>query len=143
MVEVAAAATLIATWAEHVDFFALGTNDLIASALGIDRENPIGASRDDPLHPGLLRIIHNVVEAAHAANRRVTVCGEMASDPQGTVALAALQVDALSVAVHQLDAVRHKLAEQALRDLPNLAAELARLRTATQVRAFLRQWDAS
>src|SRR5262249_2070984 len=98
MVEVAAAATLVDTWAEHVDFFALGTNDLIASALDIDREDPVGAHRDDPLHPGLLRIIHHVVEAAHRAHRRVTVCGEMASDPQGALALAALHVDALSVA---------------------------------------------
>jgi phosphotransferase system enzyme I (PtsP) len=143
MVEVAAAATLVDTWAEHVDFFALGTNDLIASALDIDREDPVGAHRDDPLHPGLLRIIHHVVEAAHRTHRRVTVCGEMASDPQGALALAALHVDALSVAVQQLKSVRQTLAEHASRELPDLVAQLAQLRTATRVRDFLRQWAAA
>ncbi len=53
MLEVAAATALVDTWAEHVDFFALGTNDLIASVLGIDRERPVGATKHDALHPGL------------------------------------------------------------------------------------------
>ena len=83
MIEVAAATAMVEAWARHVDYFALGTNDLIASALGIDREDPVGANRNDTLHPGLLRIIDQVVQAAHRAGRHVTVCGEMASDPEG------------------------------------------------------------
>ncbi len=119
MIEVAAAAPLVELWAEQVDYFALGTNDLIASALGIDRDDPVGAAGDDPLHPGVLRIIQDVVTAAHRAGRPVTVCGEMAADPRGAVALAALQVDALSVPVNQLGTVRRLLASQ-------LATEVAR-----------------
>src|SRR5258707_85867 len=87
MLEVAAATQMVENWTDQVDFFALGTNDLIASALGIDREDPVGANRNDPLHPGLLRMIHHVVTVAHEAGRRVTVCGEMATDPEGAVAL--------------------------------------------------------
>ena len=63
----------------------------------------------------------------------------MASDPQGTLALAALQVDALSVAVHQLAAVRQTLQEQSPVKLLNLGPELLRFRTAGQVREFLGQ----
>ncbi len=137
MIEVAAATVMVESWAEHVDFFALGTNDLIASALGIDRDDPVGASRDDPLHPGLLRIIHHVVELAHAAKRYVTVCGEMASDPQGTVALAALGVDSISVAVNQLGAVRETLLKCSQRSLAGMTSELLRLPTAQRVREFL------
>jgi phosphoenolpyruvate-protein kinase (PTS system EI component) len=137
MLEVAAATALVDTWAEHVDFFALGTNDLIASVLGIDRERPVGATKHDALHPGLLRIIAHVVENAHAAGRRVCVCGEMASDPEGALALAALQVDALSVAVQQMPSIRQLLSRQSGRELASLRPDLFRHRTAAQVREFL------
>ena len=53
MIETAAAAPLVSDWAEHVAFFALGTNDLTASALGLDRDDAVAASQADALHPGL------------------------------------------------------------------------------------------
>jgi phosphoenolpyruvate-protein kinase (PTS system EI component) len=137
MIEVAAAATMVEAWAEHVDYFALGTNDLVASALGIDRDDPVGAAGYDPLHPGVLRLLHQVVTAAHQAGRRVTVCGEMAADPQGSLALAALQVDALSVAVNQLGTVRRALTQIDPRTLATLGAQLLRLGTARQAREIL------
>jgi phosphoenolpyruvate-protein kinase (PTS system EI component) len=138
MIEVAAATAMVDTWAHQVDYFALGTNDLIASVLGLDREDPVGASRDDPLHPGFLRILHQLIDAAHQADRKVTVCGEMASDPEGALALVALQVDALSVAVHQLSAVRRTLGRETPKALSGLAPEFLQLRSAAEVRSFLR-----
>ena len=105
--------------------------------LGIDRERPVGATKHDALHPGLLRIISQVVENAHAAGRRVCVCGEMASDPEGALALAVLQVDALSVAVQQLPAIRQLLSGQNGRELTALKPDLFRQRTAVQAREFL------
>jgi phosphotransferase system enzyme I (PtsP) len=137
MLEVAAATALVDTWAEHVDYFALGTNDLIASVLGIDRERPVGASKNDALHPGVLRIVAQVIETAHAAGRRVCVCGEMASDPEGALALAALQVDSLSLAVQQLPSIRQMLTRQNGREIASLKRELLRQRTSLQVREFL------
>ncbi len=139
MIEVAAAAALADVWAEHVDFFALGTNDLTASALGIDRDDPVGAAGSDPLHPGMLRLIADVVRAAHAEGRRVTVCGEMAAAPEGALALAALGVDSLSVAVPQLRAVRQALAGPSAEVLAALPRQLGTLRTADQVRQLLRE----
>jgi phosphotransferase system, enzyme I, PtsP len=138
MIEVAAAALLVEAWAERVDFFTIGTNDLLASALGIDRENPVGTSRNDPLHPGMLRLVRSVVRGAHQAGRRVSVCGEMAADPEGALALAILQVDALSVAVHQLGPIRRLLVEQSADHLEALAPQLLHLHGADQVRDFLR-----
>ncbi len=113
MIEVAAAVPLVRRWAERVDFFALGTNDLIASALGINRDDPVGAGPNDALHPGVLHLLGEVVEAAHRAGKPVTVCGEMAADPHGIRALAALKVDALGVPVNQLGMARKTLAELA------------------------------
>jgi phosphotransferase system, enzyme I, PtsP len=138
MVEVAAATAMVDVWAERVDFFALGTNDLVASAFGLDRESPVGVTGSDPLHPGFLRLLQQTVEAAHRAGRRVTVCGEMAADPEGGPALAALGVDALSVAVGQLGAVARRLAGCSAERLTGLGAELTGLRTAGEVRHRVR-----
>src|SRR6516165_7390028 len=74
MIEVAAAVPLVPAWAAQVSYFALGTNDLTASALGLDRDDRVGGGHADPLHPGLLHLINDVVTAAHAAGRPVTVC---------------------------------------------------------------------
>jgi phosphoenolpyruvate-protein kinase (PTS system EI component) len=142
MLEVAAAAALVDMWAEHVDYFALGTNDLVASALGIDRERPVGATKHDALHPGVLRIIAQVMDAAHTAGRRVCVCGEMAGDPEGALALAALQVDTVSLAVQQLPAIRQLLSRQNGREIASLRSEILRQRTSLQVRELLQSHNA-
>jgi phosphoenolpyruvate-protein kinase (PTS system EI component) len=140
MIEVAAAAPMVAAWAEQAAFFALGTNDLTASALGLDRDDPVAASQADSLHPGLLRLIHDVVRDAHAAGRPVSVCGEMAADPLGALALAALQVDSLSVPVNQLAAARQALAGHSASELAELKPLLLRQRTAGAIRELLRDW---
>jgi phosphotransferase system enzyme I (PtsP) len=139
MIEAGAALPMIETWADQADFFAFGTNDLLASLLGIDRDDPVGASRTDPLHPGVLRLLQEAVESAHRAGRPVAVCGELASDPQGVLALAALRVDRLSVAVDRLESTRKALARQTPESLAELAARLRPLRTADAVRRLLRQ----
>jgi phosphoenolpyruvate-protein kinase (PTS system EI component) len=85
----------------------------------------------------LLRLTQDVVAAAHKARRPVTVCGEIAADPLGCLALAALQVDSLSVPVTLLRGVRRIIAGQNARALKKLAPELLRQRTAADVRALL------
>lgn len=140
MIEVAAAVPMIGLWAEQVAFFALGTNDLVASALGLDRDDPVSAQQADPLHPGVVRIIRDAVVAAHAANRPVTVCGEMAADPLGALALAALEVDSLSVSVQRFAATRTALAGCDPATLGDLRRELLRQRTAASARTLLQGW---
>jgi phosphoenolpyruvate-protein kinase (PTS system EI component) len=141
MIEVAAAAVMVERWADDVDFFAIGTNDLLASALGIDRDNPLGQQPDDLLHPGWLSLIHDAAEAAHKAGRKVTVCGEMAADPYGAVALAACGADSLSVAVNHLGVVRSTLAKYSSQSLKKLLPQLVQLRTGCEVRQRLQQCD--
>jgi phosphotransferase system, enzyme I, PtsP len=138
MIETAAAGYMVGAWSRQVDFFALGTNDLAASALGLDREDPVSAELADPLHPGVLHLIHEIVTQAHAARRRVTVCGEMAADELGAVVLAALQVDGLSVAVNQFAKTHETLTRLSSQDLDGLRSQVLRLRTAKDVRAYLR-----
>jgi phosphoenolpyruvate-protein kinase (PTS system EI component) len=138
MLETAAAGLMVETWARQVNFFALGTNDLLASAFGVDREEPVGASRDDALHPGFLRMLQQIVGCAHANGRPISVCGEMAGDSEGAIALAGLGVDALSVAVPQLGVARQALLTRLRHSSDDLVAELLGLASAKQVRDFLR-----
>jgi phosphotransferase system enzyme I (PtsP) len=141
MIEVPAAVPMVAVWAEQVEFFALGTNDLTAAALGLDRDDPVAATQIDSLHPGILRMIHTVVGDAHRARRPVSVCGEIAADPLGAVALAALEVDSMSVPVNQFVATRQALAGQQAPALAELKPQLLRQRTARAVRALLEVWS--
>jgi phosphoenolpyruvate-protein kinase (PTS system EI component) len=140
MLEVAAAIPLVSAWAEHFDFFALGTNDLAASALGLDRDDPVAAGQIDALHPGVIHMIHSAVTDAHRAGRPVSVCGEIAADPLGALALAALEVDSISVAVPQLTAARQALAGLCPHALAALKPQLLRQRTTAGVRALLEGW---
>ncbi len=106
MIEVAAVTPLIDAWSDRVDFFSLGTNDLIASALGIDRDDPVGTLGDDILHPGLIRMIGDMIAQAHREGRPGSVCGEMAADPEGAITLVALGADSLSLAVDRVASIR-------------------------------------
>jgi phosphotransferase system enzyme I (PtsP) len=137
MIEVPAAVPLVPLWAEQVDFFALGTNDLTATAMGIDRDDPIGEGQLDSLHPGLLRLIHATVREAHAARRSVSVCGEVAADPIGAVALVALEVDSLSVPVHQFASTRAALARIKPSCINEIKPQLLRQRSSRAVRTLI------
>ena len=97
MIEVPAAAVGADVLAAEVDFFSLGTNDLTQYLFAADRTNPELAPLADSLHPALLRMIDQVVKAAHGRHRWVGVCGEMASDLWAVPLLVGLGIDELSV----------------------------------------------
>src|SRR6185295_6215594 len=97
MIETPAAAEIVSELAREVDFFSIGTNDLVQYSLVVDREDPRMASERHAYHPAILRMLRRVVTQAHVAGRRVSVCGEMAARPDLAIALLALGVDALSV----------------------------------------------
>jgi multiphosphoryl transfer protein len=97
MVEVPAAAVGADVLAAEVDFFSLGTNDLTQYLFAADRTNPELAGLADSLHPAVLRLVGQVVQAGHRRKRWVGVCGEMASDLWAVPLLVGLGVDELSV----------------------------------------------
>ncbi len=114
MIELAAAVEITADLAAHVDFFSIGTNDLIQYTLVIDREDPRMTSVNDAYHPAILRIIRRVISAAHHAHKPVTVCGEMAARADLALALVALGADALSVAAPEIPGLKRSLARASI-----------------------------
>jgi phosphotransferase system enzyme I (PtsI) len=109
MIEVPSAAMVAETLAKHVDFFSIGSNDLIQYTLAIDRGNEKIAALYQPAHPAVLRLIQLVVEAAHRNNIWVGVCGEMASDVILMPALVGLGVDELSAGATSIPRIKRAI----------------------------------
>jgi phosphocarrier protein FPr len=106
MVEIPAAALRAEQFAAEVDFFSIGTNDLTQYTLAAERGNARVAALADALHPAVLQLIHNVVQAAHAQGKWVGVCGELAGDARATALLVGLGVDELSMSAPAIPSIK-------------------------------------
>ncbi|WP_294975631.1 phosphoenolpyruvate--protein phosphotransferase [uncultured Leuconostoc sp.] len=125
MIEIPAAAVLADKFAKEVDFFSIGTNDLIGYTMAADRGNDKVAYLYQPYNPSILRLINNVIAAAHNEGKFVAMCGEMAGDPIAVPVLMGMGLDEFSMSapsvlqtrslMKKLDTVAMKsLAEKAL-----------------------------
>jgi len=124
MIEVPSAALIADLIVAHCDFLSIGTNDLIQYTLAVDRVNENVASLYDPLHPAILRLIKNVVEAAHRAGKWVGLCGEMAADPSLTVVLVGLGLNELSVSPVQAPKIKKIIRNTSYAQARDLANDL-------------------
>jgi phosphocarrier protein FPr len=134
MIEVPSAALMADVFAEEVDFFSVGTNDLTQYTLAMDRMHPSLAGKSDGLHPAVLRLIARTVEAAHAAGKWVGICGELGADPQAVPILLGIGVDELSVSVPAIAPVKAQIRSLSLEDARKLAQSALNRRTAAEVR---------
>ncbi|AOJ06614.1 phosphoenolpyruvate--protein phosphotransferase [Burkholderia mayonis] len=121
MVETPSAAALADHFAQVVDFFSIGTNDLTQYVLAIDREHPELARLAESLHPAVLRMIRQTVDGARRHRKWVGVCGGLAGDPLGASILAGLGVDELSMSARDIAAVKTRLRGARLDALQALA----------------------
>jgi len=111
MVEVPAVARAGAALFAKVDFVAIGSNDLVQYTLAVDRQSTTVAALYQPLHPAVLHLIRDTVQAAHALGKPVSLCGELAATPLALPALLALGLDELSVAPTAIPAIWESLAK--------------------------------
>lgn len=123
MIEVPAAALSATALAPHVDFFSIGTNDLIQYTVAVDRGNERVAYLYEPTHPGVLRLIQMTVEAAQMAGIWVGVCGEMAADPVMTPLLVGLGVEELSVTPRAVPIIKDVVRALSYADAQKLAVD--------------------
>jgi phosphoenolpyruvate-protein phosphotransferase/dihydroxyacetone kinase phosphotransfer subunit len=128
MIEVPAAALAAEQFAPEVDFFSLGTNDLVQYTMAAERGNASVAGLADGLHPSVLRLIRIVADAANGQGKWAGVCGELASDPIAVPVLVGLGIAELSANAPAIPAVKQAVREvdaEAARDLADRALELS------------------
>ena len=116
MIETPAAALISDKLAKEVDFFSIGTNDLTQYTLGIDRENASVSNLYDEKNISVLRLIQFTVEAAKKANIDVSVCGEMAGDPESALLLIAMGVRNLSMASVRIPAIKEAISRFSIKE---------------------------
>ena len=139
MVEVPSAAVIAHQLAKEVDFFSIGTNDLIQYTLAVDRTNETVADLYCAADPAVLRLIAMVVEAANARGIEVCVCGAMGGDPLYTLLLLGLGVRQLSMPPHQVPEVKRVCRGVHIEQAKALAEEALRQETAAAVVARLQE----
>jgi phosphoenolpyruvate-protein phosphotransferase/dihydroxyacetone kinase phosphotransfer subunit len=137
MIEVPAAALAAEAFAAEVDFFSIGTNDLVQYTMAAERGNDAVAGLADPLHPAVLRLIRSVTEAAEAHGKWVGVCGELAADRLAVPILVGLGVSELSVNPPAIPATKEAVRQLDARAAADLAGEALRLASAEDVRALV------
>jgi phosphotransferase system enzyme I (PtsI) len=133
MIEIPAAAYTADLLAREVDFFTIGTNDLIQFCLAVDRADERVSRLYEPLHPSILRVLVMVRRAAARARIPVSLCGEMASDPALLTLLVGLGLREFSMTPGAIGVARQVLSEVRSEDLRALARRVLRLPTVEEI----------
>jgi len=133
MIEVPSAVTMADVMAENVDFFSIGTNDLIQYLLAIDRGNSRVAYLYNPLHPAIIRAVKHVADVAREKGIKVFMCGEMASDPICMPVLLGLGLDELSMNPQSIPAVKSMVRSLSIEDTNLFMQDVLKQTSATAV----------
>jgi phosphoenolpyruvate-protein phosphotransferase (PTS system enzyme I) len=133
MIEIPSAAICASALAREVDFFSIGTNDLIQYALAVDRVNEKVAYLYEPTHPAILRLLKMVADAAHANHIWVGVCGEMAGDVALVPLLLGLGMDELSTAASLVPRVKRAVQSLTIPECRELVEETLKLNTPSEI----------
>ncbi|HEX9190327.1 MAG TPA: phosphoenolpyruvate--protein phosphotransferase [Vicinamibacteria bacterium] len=137
--EVPSAALVADLLAPEVDFFSVGTNDLIQYLLAVDRTDPRVSALYEPLHPAVLRTLERIAAAARDHDRPLSVCGEMAGQPTEAVLLVGLGFRALSMAPSSIPRVKEALRAVRASDARALASRCLSLATCAEIEAVVRE----
>jgi len=136
MIEVPSAAMTADLLAKEADFFSIGTNDLIQYSLAVDRANEKVAYLYEPTHPAVLRLIKNIIEAAHNAGIPVGMCGEVAGEPAFVLILLGLGIDGLSMSPQVIPEIKYVIRSVTLKQAQEIAEKVLRLSTGKEVEEF-------
>ncbi len=137
MIEIPSAAMTADLLSKEADFFSIGTNDLIQYSLAVDRANEKIAYLYEPAHPAVLRMIKNIIDAAHQNNIWVGMCGEMASDEIFALVLLGLGLDEFSLSSLAIPQIKYIIRSVTYAQAKNIANEVLGLSTAKAVETFM------
>jgi phosphotransferase system enzyme I (PtsI) len=137
MIEVPAAALMADILAREVDFFSIGTNDLIQYAMAVDRNNEHVAHLYQPLHPAILRMLRLIIDSARAAGIEVSLCGEMAADVRYAPLLIGMGLRRLSMSPRVVPEIKTRIRELSAARLAELAEQCMAFSTALEVQEHL------
>lgn len=137
MIEIPSAALTSDVLAREVNFFSIGTNDLIQYALAVDRVNEKIAYLYEPTHPAILKLIKQVIENAHRFSRWVGSCGEMSGDPAIAILLLGLGIDEISTSPAALPKVKKAIRSVTLAEAQDIAARALEFSTGQEIMDYL------
>ncbi len=140
MIEVPAAALISDHIARKVDFFSIGTNDLIQYTIAVDRGNEKIAYLYQPFHPGVLRLIRMIIESGHRAHIPVGMCGEMAGDPLSTVLLLGMGLNEFSMSPASLLEVKRIIRSVTLHEAQELVDDIMEMDSYREINTYVRKW---
>ena len=137
MVEVPSAIALLPKWRNKIDFISVGTNDLSQYLLAIDRNNSLVSRWYDALHPAVLLELQRIVSIAATAELPVSVCGELAADPQAVVLLLGMGIRQLSMSAAKIPAIKYLIRHLTVSQCQQLFEQACELDDASAIRALL------
>lgn len=137
MVEIPASAMIADVFAKEVNFFSIGTNDLIQYTMACDRMNERISYLYQPYHPAVLRLILMVINAAHHENKKVAMCGEMAGDQLAIPILLGLGLDEFSMSPPSILSIRQLIKQLNYKELKELAQEAVLLESQEEIKALI------
>lgn len=140
LIEVPSAVAIADMFAKEVDFFSIGTNDLIQYALAIDRVNEHVNYLYDTLHPAILRLIREVIKVGQAGGVCVSMCGEMASDPINIPILLGLGIDELSMNALSIPMVKKLIRSITMEECKELTQKAFQMQGAMDIRGLMEDW---
>jgi len=140
MIEVPSAALISEILAQKVDFFSIGTNDLIQYTIAVDRNNERIAYLYEPFHPGVLRLIKIIIDNAHAADIPVGMCGEMAGDPFATIVLLGLGLDQFSMSSYSIPEIKRIIRAVTMKEAKALADHIMKMKFSQDIDDYVRDW---
>ena len=136
MIEIPSAALTSDTLAREVDFFSIGTNDLIQYSLAVDRVNEKIAYLYEPTHPAILKLIQQTIQNAKRAKIWVSVCGEMAGDSAMAILLLGFGIDQLSMSSFALPKVKKAVRSVTIKQAEEIAARALEFTTGEEIKRF-------
>ena len=137
MIEVPSAVAVADLLANEVDFFSIGTNDLVQYALAIDRVNENVAHLYEPLHPAILRMVKQAADAGRLAGIPVSLCGELAAEPLYVPILLGFELDSLSMNPLAVPRVKKIIRNASLEESKVCLQEVLQISTASQINEYL------